>query len=259
MAYSVSVITAVFNNMRGLTRTLDSVRCQTYRATEHIVIDGGSNDGSVDLLRGSVDGLSYWVSEPDSGIAEAMNKGLSAARGDLVLFLHSDDFLPDSRAIERCVSYVDDLSAIWAFDVYFGREGGLRRVHPRPLNWWASFRNPLPHQGVLCPQRVFERLGRFDQSLSIEMDYDLWLRAMKDGVRLVRVPEVLAVMGGGGISSRRDWRGLTSRLDEERLVHKRHAQTPAKRAAYAAFWPLYRAYRRAGLSVRHCLPWEART
>jgi glycosyltransferase involved in cell wall biosynthesis len=247
MRPKVSVVTAVRDNAAGLRQCLGSVFRQEYPAVESIVIDGGSRDGTVAVLEAAAERITHWVSEPDRGIADAMNKGLAAASGELVVFLHSDDRFADPHALGRCVAYVEDLSSIWACEVDLETSRGCRRVKPRPLNWWAHFRNPIPHQGVLCPRAVFERLGGFDVSLRIDMDYDLWLRADRHGVSVRRVPQVLSVMGGGGVSSRRDWAGLDARFREERLVQERHAPRPAWRLLYGAFWPLYRAYRRGRL------------
>jgi glycosyltransferase involved in cell wall biosynthesis len=245
--YRVTVITAVLNDEAGLRRTLESIAAQTYPAVEAIVIDGGSTDGTQEVLRQYAERISYWVSEPDSGIAEAMNKGLAQAAGDLVLFLHGDDCFVDDQSLERAMAYVTDTDSIWAFDILHGSDGRLVRRSPRPFNLWTWFKNPLPHQGVLCPLDVFRALGAFDPSLMIDMDYDFWLRAYRAGIGLKRVPEVLAIMNDAGVSSRRDWPGLSARFREERLVQMRHAQASRWRWLYTLYWPLYLGYRRLRL------------
>jgi glycosyltransferase involved in cell wall biosynthesis len=242
--YRVSVVTAVRNDAAGLRRTLESIAAQTYPAVDSVVIDGGSSDGSVDVLQEHADHIGYWVSEPDTGIAEAMNKGLAHAGGDLVLFLHANDRFADDHALERVMACVTDMGSIWAFDILHGSAGRYSRTSPRPFKHWAWLKNPLPHQGVLCPRHVFAELGDFDTSLKIDMDYDFWLRAYRAGYRLQRVPEVLAIMDDGGVSSRRDWPGLAARFREERRVQLRHARTSPWRWLYRLYWPLYLGYRR---------------
>ena len=243
-SYRVSVVTAVRNDRDGLRRTLESITAQRYPAVEAVVIDGGSSDGSVAVLQEYADRLHYWVSEPDTGIADAMNKGLARAGGDLVLFLHAGDRFADDGALERAMAHVTDTGSIWAFDILHGSAGRYRRTSPRPFNAWTWLKNPLPHQGVLCPRGVFAELGGFDTSLKIDMDYDFWLRAYRAGCKLRRVTEVLAIMDDGGISSRRDWPGLSARFREERRVQLRHAQASPWRWLYRLYWPLYLGYRR---------------
>lgn len=243
-ACRVTVITAVLNDSDGLTRTLASIAAQRYRAIEIIVIDGGSSDGTLDVIRRHAVEITHWVSEPDGGIADAMNKGLARATGDLVLFLHADDRFADERSLERAMAEVGDLDHIWAFDILHGNEERLTRCSPRPFNLWTWFKNPLPHQGVLCPRALFDALGGFDTALKIDMDYDFWLRAYRAGIGLQRRPQVLAVMNDSGISSRRDWAGLAARFSEERRVQAHHAGTQPWRWIYALYWPLYLAYRR---------------
>lgn len=242
--YKVSIITAVLNGVGTLSQTIRSIGGQDYPPIEYIIVDGGSHDGTLGLIERAKDVVDRFVTGPDSGIAEAMNKGIAQATGDLVLFLHSDDHFVDNTALTRALANIDSLDAIWAFDILF--DDGIRQTRrtPRPFNAWTRFKNPLPHQGVLCPRRVFDKLGLFDSSFRIDMDYDFWLRAYLAGVPLFRVPEVLAVMGAGGVSSRCDWAGLAARLREERQIQSKHADSMIWRGLYLVFWPLYLSYRR---------------
>lgn len=244
--YKVSVITAVLNGADTLPQTIRSVACQDYRHVEYIVVDGGSSDGTLALLERHGDVVDRWVSGPDSGIGEAMNKGLALASGDLLLFLHADDRLADCQALSRIMSLVLDLNHVWACEVRFGAGPGQGRLRPRPFNAWAHLRNPLPHQGVLFPRALLKRLGGFDTDLRISMDYDLWLRVMAAGVPLARLDETISVMGAEGISSRLDWPGLRARFSEERAVQLRHAPSAWWRLLYRLFWPAYLGYRRLG-------------
>jgi glycosyltransferase len=240
----ISVITAVFNGAATLARTIDSVAGQDYPDLEYIVIDGGSTDGSLEVLASRAGSIDHWISEADSGIADAMNKGIASSNGELLLFLHADDYLAGPDAVSRAMEWVNDTEHLWAFDLLFGEGSGQRRLRPRPFNAWAWFRNPLPHQGVLCPRFVFDRLGPFDARWRISMDYDFWLRAMAAGVQLERVGQTLSVMGSGGVSSCQAWAGLKARLDEDRAIQRVHARGWGLRLAYGLFWPSYLVYRR---------------
>lgn len=241
--WKVTVITVVLNGAETLPATIDSISEQDYPALEYIVVDGGSSDGTLEIVNQRRDRVDTLITGPDSGIAEAMNKGLAQATGDLVLFLHADDRFADAHALNRAMARVSDLEHIWAFDILFGEGDEQFRATPRPFNTWVRFKNPLPHQGVICPRRLLDQLGGFDQSFRIDMDYDFWLRAYLAGVPLCRVPEVLAVMGSGGVSSRRDWTGLSARFHEERRVQKKHSRGWMWAWLYHLFWPPYRAYR----------------
>lgn len=241
---SVSIVTVVLNRAQELERNLRSVAEQDYPWREHIVIDGGSTDGSVALLRDRAAQLGAWCSEADDGIADAMNKGATLAGGDLLLFLHADDRFTDPHALGRAMAQVKDVDHIWAFDVLFGDGATQLRLRPRAFNGWAHLRNPLPHQGVLCPRRVFDALGGFDSRWRISMDYDLWLNAMAMGIPLARVADVFSHMGSSGISSRRDWAGLRARLAEERAVQESYLQGWSGRLLHWLFWPPYLTYRR---------------
>ena len=97
----LSIITINYNNLAGLQKTMESVFSQTCKDFEYIVIDGASTDGSAEYIRAHADQLTYWVSEKDTGIYNAMNKGVRAAKGEYLLMLNSGDFLVDDRVIER--------------------------------------------------------------------------------------------------------------------------------------------------------------
>lgn len=247
--YRVSIITAVLNNRVGLVQMLGQLSAQSYPAIQLIVIDGGSTDGSVEVLQAHSAQIDYWISAPDSGIAAAMNKGLAQADGDLILFLHSDDRFADPDGLAQALRHVDNLETIWAFEVLLGEGASGRHLRPRPFNVWTRYKNPLPHQGVLCPRWVFTKIGGFAESYRIDMDYDLWLRAYLARIPLRRVPQVLAVMGAEGISSQTDWATLRRRFAEERRIHRAHARFPGWLWRYTWYWPSYLAYR----WLRECL------
>src|SRR3989442_12615891 len=102
----VSVITVVRNDAGGLARTIESVRRQSYRPIEYVVVDGAASDGTVEMIRANADCIDSWISEPDRGIAEALNKGSRMAAGDLFLFLNAGDRFVDEHALERAVDHI---------------------------------------------------------------------------------------------------------------------------------------------------------
>jgi GT2 family glycosyltransferase len=199
----VSVITVCRNAATTLPQTLRSVVAQTYPWIEHIVIDGASNDGTLDLL-GRAERLSGWVSEPDQGISDAFNKGLSLARGAIIGILNADDaYLPDAVAASVEALQANPGSA-WAFgDCTFlrdGREVLHRAGDPEYARCIGSRMPVINHPTVFVRRQAYERCGLFRTDLRLAMDYELLLRFHRAGLHGHYVPRTLARMALGGAS-----------------------------------------------------------
>jgi glycosyltransferase involved in cell wall biosynthesis len=231
------------NAVSTIQDTLTSARSQKFRDFEHIVIDGASTDGTIDLIASQTDEIAFWSSEPDRGIADAMNRGLSKARGQYVLFLHADDYLADKDALARAAPHLAGNADIYAFDILFSTAVGTRRRRPRGATWYLNFKTGFFHQAVLCRRDLFARVGAFDTQYAITMDYDFFLRAVRAGATVVRVPEILSVTRDTGVSSRKDWSSLRQRFDEERRVHRQICTTASMAIIYGIYWILYMPYR----------------
>ena len=241
----VSVVTVVFNGDQHLRDCLRSVASQKGVSVEHIVIDGGSTDGTLDLLGQWTDRLAFWVSEPDSGIADAMNKGIRKSRGNWILFLHADDYLPDESSLAGAIERITVGTDAAAFPVLFGTPPNLRQVRPRPVGLFLNVKLGMCHQGVLIRRSLFLKLGEHDTSYRVAMDYDFLLRAHRKGATITTFTDpTLSVMRDTGISSRVDWPSLSKRFREERAIHFRHAPGIPHRIAYRIYWLLYLPYRR---------------
>lgn len=195
---TVSIVTPTLNQARYLQRTLDSVRAQTYPVGEHIIIDGGSTDGTLDILRREGDlGRIRWTSGPDEGMYDAVNKGLAMAGGDILAYLPSDDaYLP--WAVE---TIVDRFASRPMLDLAFGdgvtveEDSGIQI-----LRLYAPFdRISLAnHASILQPavfwrRELYERLGGFDARMRYVADLDYWLRAAEAGATIDHVDEVIAL------------------------------------------------------------------
>jgi len=233
----ISIITITLNAERYLGQTIPSVVNQTYSNREYIIVDGGSTDGTLDIIKKYESEIDNWISEPDKGIADAMNKGIDLATGDYILFLHSDDYLVNSSVLERASEYLGDSFDIFFFQVLHDINGQNKVSRNRPLGWLTNFKMGSCHQGQLCSRKLFQRIGKFDTSFKIDMDYDLILRAY------VNMP--LAVMRLIGISSRTDWKSLRERFDEERQVHFKNCTTIWMRLLYIFYWMMYLPYRKS--------------
>lgn len=196
----VSIITAVYNAAPTLEECLLSVRSQSYREVEHIVIDGGSKDGSVEILQRHSSRLAYWISEPDSGVYDAWNKGLSVATGEWIAFLGAEDvLLPDALSKYLDVCRGTDAQYVSSFVRYI-RPGLRDKVIGRPWSWPAFQRKmTTAHVGSLHRFDLFEKYGNYDIGYQIAGDYELLLRPGKD-LNSIFVGEVTAAMLAGGKS-----------------------------------------------------------
>ncbi|MDJ0952219.1 MAG: glycosyltransferase family 2 protein [Acidimicrobiia bacterium] len=242
MTPKISIVTAAYNAERYIADTIDSVTSQSYRNYEYIVVDGASSDATMDIVRERADGIDHIVSEPDDGISDAMNKGLELVTGEYVLFLHADDYLVGPSALEDAAPLLAE--PIEAFRLFHEQEDG-ELVAPRMPRegWLTNFKWGLYHQSVLCRTSLLRDLGGFDTSLRVSMDYDLFLRAYRQGVRAGIHDLPLSVMRRTGISSQRDRAALRERFREEKLIHERYAGNLGRRAIYTAYWIAYPIYR----------------
>jgi GT2 family glycosyltransferase len=189
----VSVVTPSLDPGAPLQRCLDSVAAQTYPDVEHIVVDGGSTDGTVALLRAA--GVRF-VSEPDDGQAAAINKGVRLARGELIGWLNADDSLMPEGVAAAVAALAESPDAGWAYGdcmiVEANGESALRR--PGRVEGPASFyrTNPVAQPGTLVARHALDAVGALDESLELAMDFDLWLRLTGAGFAGVYVPRTLA-------------------------------------------------------------------
>lgn len=241
----VSVVTVVLNGAANLRGCLESVARQRGVSLEHIVIDGGSTDGTLQILEDCDSGLAYWSSGKDKGIADAMNKGAAAARGTWLLFVHADDYLLDSPTVlAECVRKISS-EDVAAFPVLFGTPPALMPLVPRRVGPWLNFKMRMCHQGMLTRRTTFDALGGYDLRFKIDMDYHFLLRAYRSGAAIsVHALPVLSVMRAGGISSRLDWPSERRRFGEERAIHRELSTGRVLDVLYAIYWSAYLPYRR---------------
>jgi glycosyltransferase involved in cell wall biosynthesis len=249
----VSIVTPSLNQARYLREAIESVEAQTYSPVEHIVVDGGSTDGTLDILAGH-DGL-RWVSEADRGQSHALNKGFALAEGEILGWLNADDaYEPDAVAQAVAAIRASGAALVYA-DVTRVNDDGVnpRRIPSRPaFDLWTELNLGC---GIYSPAVFFTRealdaAGALDESLHLTMDYDLWLRIGKrfpakhvdavwatqrihDDAKTIRHyedfwPERLAV-------SRRHGGRLVSPLLISRYVRPPSARRVAVRAAAAAY------------------------
>jgi glycosyltransferase involved in cell wall biosynthesis len=204
----ISVITVCYNAADTIEETLNSIGNQDYKEREHIVIDGKSTDGTLEVLQGRSDQISKLISESDKGIYDAMNKGLAAATGDLIGFLNADDIYADNSVLSDIASTIQRQNTD---SVY----GDLQYVSSEPpgkviRNWKAGtynrkrFKNGWmpPHPTFYARRKLFEDFGVFNTDFQISADYELMLRFLyKFEASSYHIPRVLVKMKVGGASN----------------------------------------------------------
>jgi glycosyltransferase len=205
----ISVITAVYNRATTIGEALDSVRAQTWPDIEHVVIDGASTDGTLELLEARRSEIAALVSEPDHGIYDALNKGIARATGDVIGLMHSDDLYADQQVLADVAAAFADpaIDAVYG-DLDYVAQGDTNKVIRR----WRSceYSRKLlsrgwmpPHPTLYLRRQVVERWGAYDIGYQIAADYDAILRYFGRGsIRPAYVPRVLVKMRVGGESNR---------------------------------------------------------
>ncbi|MBK1633266.1 glycosyl transferase [Thiohalocapsa halophila] len=205
----ISVVTATYHCADTIGDCLGSVAGQSLAEREHIVIDGASTDGTLEVLRAHEAGLAALVSEPDDGIYSGLNKGLARASGEAVGLLHGDDVYADTHVLARVADAFADpaVDAVYGDLVYVAKDD-LGRV----IRYWraGAFRPGRlrrgwmpPHPTLFLRRSVYERFGLFDTRYRIAADYDLMLRVLSQlSGRVVYLPQVLVRMRVGGASNR---------------------------------------------------------
>jgi len=212
----VSVVTVCFNAAKTLRRTIESVLGQSYPRIEYIVVDGGSTDGSLEILKQYPDRIG-WISEPDLGVYDAMNKGIRRARGEWIHLLNADDWYAANDALERAVPHLEEDRTTY-FDLVRAYADGRRLLQSREVRPWMLYVSAfLPHPSLIVARSQYDAVGLYDTSLRIAGDHDLILRLVQR-FPPKHVPLALTVMDQAGISARQ----LDVTLDEFAIVTRRH-------------------------------------
>lgn len=198
----VTVITVCWNSAETIEQTILSMRAQTYSNFEHVIVDGNSSDATLDILRQYEDGLAYYVSEPDKGIYDAMNKGIELAQGELILLLNSDDWY-EPNAVERLVAawQYSGCDFVGALARYIREDGGSSILPSMTYDHSVLLRMPLRHETMLIPATFYDRIGRYDLSYPIIGDYDLTIRLFLAGATYFELREPLLNFRTTGVSN----------------------------------------------------------
>lgn len=230
MNLKISIITATFNASETLESCMHSVLSQDYPNIEYLIVDGGSTDNSLKKIKQKASQYSHikWVSSPDQGIYDALNKGIDMATGDVIGFLHADDLL----ASPQCISEIAAAFEQYGVDGVYGDLHYVEAHRPkkRVRNWQSSDFNPKllkrgwmpPHPTLYLKAAVYQEYGYFDISYKIASDYEFIIRIFKqENLRFHYLPQTLVKMRTGGVSNR-NLKNIIKKSKEDYRAIKAH-------------------------------------
>lgn len=176
----ISIVTINFNDATGLEKTISSVVHQSYNDFEYIIVDGGSTDGSVKVIEENQQKISYWVSEPDNGIYNAMNKGIVKANGEYILFLNSGDYLVNNEVLENAAKeLVSNIDFVVGNLEYTTDNNSLCiRVHPEKLTFTYLVTKTISHPSTFIKKEMFEEFGMYNEALKIVSDWEFFFKCL---------------------------------------------------------------------------------
>jgi len=211
----ISIVTVSFNSQSTIKHTIDSVSSQTYKNKEYILIDGASQDWTLDILDFKKDEIDNFVSETDDGIYDAMNKGIKAATGDIVGILNSDDFYYNQDVLSKVAKVFEETNCDCLYgDLIFVNKGDARKI----VRYWKSGKFEknlmtkgwmLPHPTFFVKKEIYQKYGLYNTSLKSAADYEMILRLLhKEKIIVEYIPEILIKMRVGGESNASIWNRL---------------------------------------------------
>lgn len=211
-----SIITVNYNNINGLQRTVNSVICQIFKDFEWIIIDGGSTDGSKELLERYQNCFAYWCSEPDNGVYHAMNKGISQAHGDYLLFLNSGDAFYDHDVLQKVVDLQSDADIISGKAIRTDN-GQILHLYDESV-FMQLYSDTLSHQASFIKRSLFND-QKYDESLKIVSDWKFWMETIVFGNAKVAFIDVVVVLQDmSGLSSDYNLVGVKQQQEERDII-----------------------------------------
>lgn len=209
----ISIITVCYNEADRIIETCESIVNQSFQNFEWIVLDGGSTDGTVEILSRFRDRMSFFRTGPDGGIYRAMNEGIAHAKGEYCMFLNGGDSLFSEEALEAVVPFAGPGSDVIVGDIWF-HESQKRPFYPRKVNLLSLVIFGLPHQSSVIRTALIKAPNNYDETFKIGADLDLFFRLRKKaGVLFVRVPAIVSRFHLDGVSSRNALRAWQDALD----------------------------------------------
>lgn len=198
----ISIITINYNNKTGLEKTIESVINQSFREFEYIIIDGGSTDGSKEVIEKYSNKITYWVSEADAGIYNAMNKGLKRAEGKYCLFLNSGDYFLNKNSLNILIANTDDIDIVFGNLLLVDSENkNVEQKYPDELTFSYFLNNSLPHQASLIKTKLLIESCGYDEQYTIISDWAFFVHAIfNTQCSYKNINEIITVFKTDGIS-----------------------------------------------------------
>lgn len=205
----ISVITVCYNSVTTIERTIKSVIAQDYEELEYIIIDGASTDGTRDIIEQYRDEISIYVSEPDSGLYDAMNKGLERANGEVFAFLNSDDYYTDN-VLKRVKGYFENSNADMVSGNMYVCEKGIntKAVYNKSKKENMFYQVVYPHPALFSKRELYKKYGGFDTSYKIAADSEWVMRVCFSGANVLCVEDYFTYFSLGGLGSRKKYTAL---------------------------------------------------
>jgi len=204
----ISIITVSFNSAKTIKETIESILIQDYNNIEYIIIDGGSSDETIDIVKSYSEKISYFISEKDNGIYDAMNKGIKAATGDIVGILNSDDFYPNSFVLSNVAKSFKkyNCDAVYGDLVYVNKKDTtqIKRYWQAGNYNTSKIKNGwmLPHPTFFVKKVMYDRHGLYNSDLKRAADYEMILKLLyKENISVHYIPMILVKMRTGGASN----------------------------------------------------------
>lgn len=198
----ISVITISYNSKNTIEDTIASVITQDYENKEYIVIDGGSNDGTKDIIQKYATTIDFFISEKDNGISDAFNKGISHSTGDLIVFINSDDKLLPNALAKVAEGYDEETDIFCCNLILWDAHTGDKRILYPSTDFpvMPFFRRPA-HQGAFIKNNLYKRIGTYDTSIRYAMDLDFLMRATREGAVFKHINQPVAIFKLGGATN----------------------------------------------------------
>ena len=210
----ISVITVVYNGFNTIERTMASITSQTYPNLEYIIVDGGSQDGTINLIKKHESGITKWISEPDKGLYDAMNKGIALSSGEYLWFINSGDEIAAPDVLEKVFHGDNNADFYYGETVVVDGDGkvlGNRRLQPPAHLVWKDFRKGMlvSHQSVIIKKEICDF---YDTSYRFSADYQWVLTALKKSTNIENTNMVLSIFLEGGLTRKNILPGLKERF-----------------------------------------------
>jgi glycosyltransferase involved in cell wall biosynthesis len=199
----ISIITPVLNGERYIEQTIQSVIRQDYDDIEYLIVDGGSTDGTLDIIKKYENEIDFWISEPDDGIYDAQNKGINVAKGEYFAVLNSGDYYADKNVISKVVSRLvaeENLDYVYsnAFLIKETKNRHIVNFYSNVANIWKF--SPIPHPALFSKVCLFREFGGFDVSYRVAADYDYICKLFANKTRGIKIDEFTVFIRQGGYS-----------------------------------------------------------